>query len=491
MSSFAVLHITSVLGGGVDRYVRDIARGSCHAQLAWHVAHGVDVMESPAELRFIALDSAAIDRAPEPLAAWLRARRVGLVHAHAIAAPVCERTRWAAAALGVRYVATLHDILFIRPDAFEAPDAPPDPAWLARTGDFLRGAAAVIAPSEYLARRAREALPGLEVSVVPNSSPAAVPGKRVPARAQFLARRPAHVAAMIGAIGPHKGSEMLEALAAALEGSDIAIVVIGYLDRQVLPGWRGDHVFVHGAYDDDEVAPLLAAYGAQIALFPNQVPESFSYTLSDAWIAGVPALVAPTGALAERVERHAGGWLLPQGFGAAEVASALRRLLGPDGAAERSRVKSQIASADPSRVPSPEEMTRSLDALYERYAMDPGAPPPGDSPELSALIAKNVNGALFRQELVRLADEMAQMRDSLEALDRARVDAGRSAEDARRWGEKVQSDVASLQEELRREVEARRAAADENAQLRRHKRALEVLPRWLRRVLMKISDGRS
>jgi hypothetical protein len=296
---------------------------------------------------------------------------------------------------------------------------------------------------------------------------------------------------MIGAIGPHKGSELLESLGEALQGTDIAVVVIGYLDRQVLPGWRGGHVFVHGAYDDDQVAPLLGAYGVEIALFPNTVPESFSYTLSDAWIAGLPALVAPSGALAERVRRHGGGWLLPDGFGAAEVAAALRRLLGPQGAAESARVKSRLASADPARVPCLADMTRSLDALYDRYGIDPAAPPPGDSAELSSLIAKNVDGAVFRQELVRLADEMVQMRESLASLDRARLEAGRSAKDAHRWGEKLQADVASLQEELAREVEARRAAADESAQLARHKRALEVLPRWLRRVLMKISDGRS
>ena len=51
--------------------------------------------------------------------------------------------------------------------------------------------------------------------------------------------------------------------------------------------------------------------------------------------------------------------------------------------------------------------------------------------------------------------------------------------------------MASVSEELRREVEARRGFAEENAQLQRHKRALELLPRWLTRVLMKISDGRS
>ena len=71
------------------------------------------------------------------------------------------------------------------------------------------------------------------------------------------------------------------------EGVD---VVIGYLDTQITHGWHSDHLYIHGTYADEEVAALLAAYGAKLALFPNAVPESFSYTLSDVWASGVPAL---------------------------------------------------------------------------------------------------------------------------------------------------------------------------------------------------------
>jgi glycosyltransferase involved in cell wall biosynthesis len=349
----------------------------------------------------------------------------------------------------------------------------------------------VIAPSEYIAQRARAALPGLDVTVIPNGSPPPTAGAPASPRPEFAAKSPARVAVMIGAIGPHKGASVLDSLGAELEGTPIAVVVLGYLDRQVLPGWRGNHVFIHGAWQDDEVTPLARAYGAEIALFPNQVPESFSYTLSDAWSAGLPVLAAPSGALAERIRAHGGGWLLPTKFGPREIARSLGTLLGPEGATELARVKSRLAAGDPARVPSLEEMTRSLDAFYDRYGIDPGAPAAGDSAELSQLLARNIDGSLFRQELVRLADEMLQMRASLAEVDRERIEAGRHAEDAKAWGAKLEADVASVSDALRREVEARRGFAEENAQLQRHKRALELLPRWLARVLMKISDCRS
>jgi len=489
VTPFAVLHVTSVLGGGVDRHVRDIARTSRERHVIWHTADGADVIEVAGGNEPVAFDPASIARDGATLAAWLRSQRVGLVHVHSVSEAARTRATWAATALGVATIVTLHDILFLRANGFEpGVGTEAHPAWLARTAPFLRNAAAVIAPSEYIARLARENVPGLEVTIIPNGSHGALASATVTVRPEFLARRPAHVAAVLGAIGPHKGSAILDGLSANLEGTGIAVVIVGYLDMQVIPGWRGRHVFVHGAYGDDEVGALLRGYGAEIALFPNQVPESFSYALSDVWNAGLPALVPREGALGERVERYGGGWFLPEGFGVAQVASELRRIFSPAGASERARVKSRLSTPDPGRVPSLEEMTRSLDALYERFGIDPAAPT-GDAPELSALLAKNLDGALFRQELVRLADEFVQLRT---ALEHERGEAARFKSDATQWIAKLEADIAAVQADVSREVEARRALGQENVQLQIHKDAFDLLPEVIRKMLLKkILNARS
>lgn len=495
MSSRAVLHITSLLGGGVDRHVRDIARAAPERHLLWHTSDNADVIEVPRSGEFLALDRDALERDPGALAPWLRAQGVGLVHAHSVNRAARARASWAAEALGARTLVTLHDILFLRREGFEpGAAAGADPAWLAETAPFLRAAAAVVAPSEFVADLARKHIDGLDVSVVPNGSPARRKRSRKTApRREFSAKPPRHVAAVLGAIGPHKGSAVLEALAHALEGSDIAIVVVGYLDMQVLPGWRGDHLFVHGAYDDEDVAPLLRAYGAQIALFPNQVPESFSYALSDTWDAGLPALVPPDGALAERVTRHGGGWLLPAGFDAATVAERLRHFLAGAGAEDLARVKSRLALDDSARVPPLDAMIRSLDALYERFGIDPAAPLDAGAAPVRELLAKNLDGSLFRQELVRLADEMAQMRSALEAtLEFERAQARDFKTEAQQWIAKLEADVKGIQAELARDFEARLGLTQEIAQLSIHRDALLLLPAPVRRYLLKkIVNARS
>ncbi|HEY2630651.1 MAG TPA: hypothetical protein VGI57_16090, partial [Usitatibacter sp.] len=108
---------------------------------------------------------------------------------------------------------------------------------------------------------------------------------------------------------------------------------------------------------------------------------------------------------------------------------------------------------------------------------------------LTALLAKNLDGALFRQELVRLADEFAQLKT---ALEHERSESAKFATEARQWIAKLEGDVAALQAQIAREVEGRRALAQENVQLQIHKDAFDLLPEVIRKMLLKkILNARS
>ena len=507
MAARAVLHVTSVPGGGVDRHIRDIARTSPRAHLVWHAAESGDALEVLGDAhRVFSLAPQAIDDDPRAMAAWLRAQGVGVVHVHALTQAPRERARQLARLLGVPAIVTLHDVLFLSADAFAHGPAPqPDAQWLRETASLVGAAAATLAPSEWLAGVARANLPGVAIEVVPNGS--GLVFSRDPAPRHPLYGTPPfrHVAAVLGAIGPHKGARMLEHVADALAGSDIGIVVIGYMDECNLPGWHRRHLFVHGTYQDAQVGSLMRAYGARVGLFTNQVPESFSYTLSDLWSAGLPVIVPAAGALGERVARHGGGWLLPGGFDAAGVANLLRRLFCAEGSAELARVESQLHANDRERIPALDAMSRSLEALYERFGVDTGPVDP-QSPPAQRLLATSLDGSLFRAEMIRFADEIGQLRRGLE---HERGEYARVSGEMKEWITKLEADVAALGAQLAREVAQRREADDalfeqrnENqrtrealleceralheahAQLRRLPRLVQ---RWLRR---KPHDGR-
>lgn len=486
MNAPAILHVTSLFGGGVDRHLRDIVRTVGRTHLIWHAGEGVDVLEDARAGRFLPLADDALPRQASLVAHWLRSRRVGLVHLHQLTRAPRERAEWACRTLGVARIATLHDILFLRRDAFEAPEAlDPDPAWLAETSRTLRESGAVLAPSRWLAELAARHVPGLAVEVVPNGGQWPEPVESLAPRPEFACHPRAGVVALVGALGPHKGSDLVEDIAARLEGSDIALVVVGYLDRQLHPGWRiPGRLFVHGAYAEGDAAGLLRGYGASLVLMPGTVPESFSYALSDAWAAGVPVLAARRGALAERIAAHGGGWLLPECFDAALVASEIRALAGGARETERARVQSDLARPDRLRIPPLDAMTRSLDAFYARFGIDPASPGTADEAAIESLVARNLDGSLFRVELVRLCDELAQ---TLSALDDAKRRAADFETEARAWIAKLEGDVRAVQDELRRATEERDGLAREADLLRLNQEALERLPSPMRRLLLKLA----
>ena len=476
----AVLHVMSPLGGGVDRHVRDLVATIDRRHVLWHVGSRAEVVELTGPRRYLPLDPARASAAPDTLASWLRSLGIGLVHLHTVVREPRSRAAWAAERLGVPLLVTLHDVLFLRRDAFHFDAPEPDPAWVSEVAPVLRAARSVLAPSDYLAGVARHTFPGLDVGVVPNGVAAPARAGEGQARPEFLAHRPQHVVAVLGAIGAHKGADLLRELPPHLEGSGIGIVVIGYLDQQLYPGWNPrPHVYVHGPYHPDHTASLLAAYGAELVLFPNRVPESFSYALSEAWAAGVPVLAGPGGAIGERVARHGGGWLLPQGFGAGQVAAELRRLLAPQAAAEVARVKSGLLVPDASRVPTLQAMAESLDAYYRRYGTPGEAPAAADAQALEALLAPSLDSSLFRQELAFLAS----------LCDQSGSDSKRARDfeiEARRWIAKLEGDVRDLQAELTREFEERQRLARELELANAAAGAANHLPLFVKRILARL-----
>ncbi|MEO8303880.1 MAG: glycosyltransferase [Betaproteobacteria bacterium] len=187
-------------------------------------------------------------------------------------------------------------------------------AWRARHRELLGRSAFVIAPSQWAASMLARYFPRRVAEVIPHGAPSpADAGVTEAPRAPF--DRPgvdAPTVAVLGAIGPDKGARRLERLVdlARTRGLKLSFVLIGYLDVKHGP-WQSDDktLTIHGRYEPVDLPALLHHYRARLVAFPSAGPESFSFTLSEAWAAGLPVIVPPFGALAERVQATDAGWL--------------------------------------------------------------------------------------------------------------------------------------------------------------------------------------
>ncbi len=122
--------------------------------------------------------------------------------------------------------------------------------------------------------------------------------------------------AVLGAIGPDKGARRLERMVERVrrDGVRVRFVLIGYNDAENGPWQSGDATFtIHGRYEPSELPDLFAHYRVKLVAFPSSGPESFSLTLTEAWSAGLPVIVPPIGALAERLRATDAGWLWTDG----------------------------------------------------------------------------------------------------------------------------------------------------------------------------------
>ncbi len=192
--------------------------------------------------------------------------------------------------------------------------------WLATNERILRGARRLVAPSHDTAARYARRLGLTGIAVVPH--PEAAPARTAPPP-----RRPRTGAvrvAVVGALGNHKGFELVVALAerAARERRPIAFTVIGYVaDPRRVAGLS--NLTVTGAYRPDDLPRLLAEADPDYVFLSSVWPETYSYVLSEAWAAGYPVVALDIGAPAERIRAEGGGLLLPFSRDTAALLDAL------------------------------------------------------------------------------------------------------------------------------------------------------------------------
>ncbi|WCM94006.1 methyltransferase domain-containing protein [Acidovorax sp. NCPPB 2350] len=183
--------------------------------------------------------------------------------------------------------------------------------WRGANARLLSGARHVIAPSHDTARRIAGFAPVARVHAVPHTDmpdasllPAPAPRPLPPGRRLKVV--------VIGALSAIKGADVLEAV--ALEAArrdapvDFHLIGYGYRSLQTQPRAR---LTVHGEYQEKDLPGLLQWLEPDLVWFPAQWPETYSYTLSAALLAGLPVAVPDLGAFAERLAGRPWSWVRP------------------------------------------------------------------------------------------------------------------------------------------------------------------------------------
>jgi glycosyltransferase involved in cell wall biosynthesis len=447
-----VLHVVPANGGGVDRYVRDICAHRSRDCIL-HVVPEQCVFEVVAARRFFPmdgermLDAAVVEALGQP----------SLLHVHSTLAPVRARVASLSQALGVDYVLTLHDIDFACASAAESNDERE-----ARL-EFAGNAVQRIVPSVFISGLLSEKLSlGISRQLIENGVDVTrVNGQSAVAHnavGQFQV-------AVVGALGPHKGLNFLLDVAEALP-PEMRVVVVGYVDGQLTPGWlRADRLWVHGAFEPRDLHRLLGGYAAQIALFPNRQPESYSYALSDVWCAGLPALGPAAGAIGERLVQTGAGWTYEADGSAESIAAQVLTCV------RGTELVTPCVYRAAAALPSTENMVERLNQLYETTMRTPqtlqsGAEVTPQLETLETVAATQLNGLFFRGELTKLSGDLAFAKAQAVNADQALQSLTHEYDARGAWIATLEKSLAECKSEIAR-IETARVAEHRQAEAAR------------------------
>lgn len=192
-------------------------------------------------------------------------------------------------------------------DPSEKKDACDPRVRLERYAEFLGNASRVIIPSQAAADIYAREFPNLNYEVIPHKDhlPDVIWAERRPDRRKLSI-------AVVGAIGPHKGIDILAGLAAQAKNSQLPIsyYLIGYSNAN--EDLVSLDVGLTGAYrSETEALAFLDEIQPDLFFIPSIWPETFCYTLSMALKKGIPPIVFDLGAQAERVKQIDWGVILP------------------------------------------------------------------------------------------------------------------------------------------------------------------------------------
>ncbi|MDY0073459.1 MAG: glycosyltransferase [Thauera sp.] len=196
--------------------------------------------------------------------------------------------------------------------------------WRQRHAALLAGASRVLAPSIDCLLRYQRHFPALALEFAPHDDFYRSPTPATPRLCHST--QPLHIV-LIGALGFGKGFRILQQalLQAAARQLPLRFTLIGFGDGVLAESPHADFVST-GPYRDASLAGWLARLQPDLVWFPAQVPETYGYTLSSAFAAGLPVVTSDLGALAERLHQRPWSWLLPHTLSAAEWLDALLRI---------------------------------------------------------------------------------------------------------------------------------------------------------------------
>jgi glycosyltransferase involved in cell wall biosynthesis len=198
----------------------------------------------------------------------------------------------------------------------------------------------VLAPSQSALAIFRKGIrvPDYKTRVFPHPMPGMKLRAASPAAASAQDDTRQLTVGFIGYNSAVKGNALVDEIIKHCAHDPIRFVAIGNLANTFPPGAK---VISTGIYKREQVLDLIKSHHLDVMVIASRGAETYSFTLSETWMAGVPVIVGPLGAPAERVASSGAGLVAPD-YQVDTFVSILRALA--EDRARLARLKEAVAS---------------------------------------------------------------------------------------------------------------------------------------------------
>jgi len=173
--------------------------------------------------------------------------------------------------------------------------------------------------------------------------------------------------AYLGAFTYEKGAENFLRIVAEMNDDrykeHITFHVIGELGYPLPKLFRSyPHMRLSGAYKPDYVNVILNRLKIDLVILPSIWPETYSYTLSESVVNGIPVIASDLGALRERISALSAGYLVPYENPVGRSVDIIRDFCRYPELKEYFRERCIDASG---KIPDVDDMVFRYDTLYK------------------------------------------------------------------------------------------------------------------------------
>ncbi|WP_336572467.1 glycosyltransferase [Ensifer sp. CCNWLW204] len=338
----AVLVVTHNWSGGIETYIRHYSGKLAHEGKQCIILRVHDrwraTLEVPSDIGVYVPNLGGLDLRKETkfLSDLIERLDPSLVHVNSFAGlDWSSHRRLLKLISGLRYPVTFvghdfspvsHNYQLMRPDHLitRAPELADVVSWdimhnglenedvcelaerIASYAEFFESGVCVEVPSQCAFEIYKGVFPKARISIVPHDD-------HLPETQRAIRRGGDKLrVVVVGAIGPHKGSDVVAALAADAQNRALPIEyhLLGYSDDD--SRLKSSGVVIWGRYGaEGEALEMLDEIGPDLFFVPSVWPETYCYTLSIAIKKLIPTVVFDLGAQAERVRGLTWGTCIP------------------------------------------------------------------------------------------------------------------------------------------------------------------------------------